>query len=878
MVSIPTSRDIGRIGTRSGRPSVSGPSVSVGAAIVNAGQAMTEVAYDLDALRQQETVDAINKRSLDTSTALTRFADEEERRFLKAQEESTESGIGFTRSYMEGYQQRANAFAKEHFEGLSDEQASGYLNQILGRGNALYEKAYSFESTAKSNFYDRTVNQGLDTVRGEIAGNAAPFEQLYSQGLTSINSADMPEAWKAERRAFWEQDAAESRWQWEYRKDPQAAVDALSNVRHTDVATGIVAAANSLGVDPEELATAISYETGGTFDPTKSGPTTKWGTHRGLIQFGEPQAEEYGVDWNDPVASQLGPNGAIVRYLREAGVEPGMGLLDIYSAINAGQVGLYDARDAQAGGAPGTVRDKVEQQMDAHREKAQNLLAGSYTPSQFDSIPYERRVQLASKGQTEIDQTLTQQRAAEKDRIGLVIAADPFSIDRETILSSPVLDNGDKAALIKSWNTATKDERDAGAFMAAVAAGNASVNPFDSNQTKVAEKAYDSMLRSAPEASRQAATQAFVEATGYIPKAEVAVIRQEAMSMDAAAFATSMVRARRMQTAAPEHFSSVDGFSGVRRDLERFEAYTQNMGYSAEDAASRILQSKTAEGQLNEELLGAQADKIAKEIEASAIASQFDDSFLGVARNPGAGADITTQNMLVSDYRQAFRERYLQVGDEDEAKALASADIKKTWGVSETSGSRQLMKFPPEMFYPPVSGAHTYLRDDAVETASDLGGAEPTNVHLRPWIDPSTGRNLTAEDVRAGRPPRYRLIYEREENGQTIIDMAPSTWAVPEEDITRLTEAENAKAMREAQESRQFQEETIAPVANEVFPLVQNALEGRAAPAIEDARRASRAGAAMGTMLERIEVNGDAPEAQGGVVMPGPINPQGRAR
>lgn len=142
---------------------------------------------------------------------------------------------------------------------------------------------------------------------------------------------------------------------------------------------GIIQTAEALGIDPVDLATAISYETAGTFDPTKAGPTTQWGQHRGLIQFGEPQAREHGVNWNDPVASQLGPNGAVASYLRSTGVQPGMGLLDIYSAINAGGVGLYNRSDANNGGAPGTVRDKVEQQMAGHRQKALGLI-GDYQP------------------------------------------------------------------------------------------------------------------------------------------------------------------------------------------------------------------------------------------------------------------------------------------------------------------------------------------------------------------------------------------------------------------------------------------------------------------------------------------------------------------
>lgn len=141
-----------------------------------------------------------------------------------------------------------------------------------------------------------------------------------------------------------------------------------------EIRNGIIATAYAVGANPVDLATALSYETGGTFNPTISGPTTQWGTHRGLIQFGEPQAAQYGVDWSRPVKSQLGPDGAVARYLVDNGFKPGMGLLDLYSTINAGAPGKYNASDANNGGAAGTVRDKVLGQMDQHREKALALL------------------------------------------------------------------------------------------------------------------------------------------------------------------------------------------------------------------------------------------------------------------------------------------------------------------------------------------------------------------------------------------------------------------------------------------------------------------------------------------------------------------------
>lgn len=141
-----------------------------------------------------------------------------------------------------------------------------------------------------------------------------------------------------------------------------------------EIARGILETANELQMDPLTLGTMISYETAGTFDPTKRGPTTQHGQHRGFIQWGEPQAREYGVDWSNPVRSQLGRDGAIVRYYRKNGWRPGMSELDAYSIINAGAPGRYGASDANNGGAPGTVRDKVKNQMGGHRAKAEALL------------------------------------------------------------------------------------------------------------------------------------------------------------------------------------------------------------------------------------------------------------------------------------------------------------------------------------------------------------------------------------------------------------------------------------------------------------------------------------------------------------------------
>ncbi len=133
--------------------------------------------------------------------------------------------------------------------------------------------------------------------------------------------------------------------------------------------------AQRLQVPPEDLATVISYETAGSFDPWQKGPVTKWGEHRGLIQWGEPQRQRYGVTQDMPFQSQV---QAAEQYLLDRGFRPGeMGLEDLYSTINAGAPGRMGASDR-----PGFNVARHVQEMEAHRPKAMAFLSQDQAQAQ----------------------------------------------------------------------------------------------------------------------------------------------------------------------------------------------------------------------------------------------------------------------------------------------------------------------------------------------------------------------------------------------------------------------------------------------------------------------------------------------------------------
>ena len=95
----------------------------------------------------------------------------------------------------------------------------------------------------------------------------------------------------------------------------------------------MISAAQTLGIDPRDLAAAISNETA-DFDPSiRGGKNNK---HIGLIQFGEDEQKQFGANQFQTFEEQM---VAVVKYLRTRGLKPGSGIEEIYRTINGGNPG-----------------------------------------------------------------------------------------------------------------------------------------------------------------------------------------------------------------------------------------------------------------------------------------------------------------------------------------------------------------------------------------------------------------------------------------------------------------------------------------------------------------------------------------------------------
>ena len=177
-----------------------------------------------------------------------------------------------------------------------------------------------------------------------------------------------------------------------------AGGNAVPSKNASEIQRGIIQLANKYGMNPVDVATFIRYETAGSMDPYKKGPTTKWGTHRGLIQMGDVQQRQYGINL-DPnkgdVSSVEEQFVAVGKYFDDVGF--GKWLADnpnatvhqkrlaMYASVNAGSPKKIHASDANNGGAPGDVSDKVAD-MYSENDNSHYAFAKQYMSQSYDVV------------------------------------------------------------------------------------------------------------------------------------------------------------------------------------------------------------------------------------------------------------------------------------------------------------------------------------------------------------------------------------------------------------------------------------------------------------------------------------------------------------
>ncbi|MER8455857.1 D-Ala-D-Ala carboxypeptidase family metallohydrolase [Mesorhizobium sp. M1300] len=376
---------------------------------------------------------------------------------------------------------------------------------------------------------------------------------------------------------------------------------------------------------------------------------------------------------------------------------------------------------------------------------------------------------------------------AYKDHIELGIRTGEIR-DPALILGSK-LNEGDQASLFEMLKTENKDNAGVDAIISAIGAGHkVAVNPFNSDVTKIADKAYNQFITAVPADKRDQASTVFVQSTGYIPDTLQANLRQGAASKNASELAASLSQADAVERMAPAAFTTIPG-SDVQTKLTDYRHLVNDLGMSGDAAAQELLRRNDPVVKVNREVLKPEAEKWVKKLTIGDVTDAFDPGIF--SSEPGAGIMPEQSSALLAEYREIATDAYYETnGDEGLAKARAVAEIKTRWNVSHISGAPNLMRLPPEKQYPPIGGNYDYLRANALETATTYAeplGHKVENVAVWPTAQ-------TRADIEANRPPRYRLFYRYSEDGQTRFDEVLSgPWGVDAAEMQKVSDETGAK-------------------------------------------------------------------------------------
>jgi hypothetical protein len=241
----------------------------------------------------------------------------------------------------------------------------------MGMGQEIKDFVGAFAAGYKMSSDAINTKEDRALARDELA-----IKEKYYEALILSNTA---EAKLKDAQANNIINPPESDWDKAYRFGVGKADGAIPSSSSTappsveEITKSVIEESRAYGATPEEqkfILAMYDYETAGSMDPWKKGPTTKWGEHRGLIQWGGPQREEYGVTQGMPVRDQV---KASLRYIKDRGYKFGSNnMVSMYATVNGGNAKAVNARDAAAGGAPGTVAEKVRNQFGPHIGRANN--------------------------------------------------------------------------------------------------------------------------------------------------------------------------------------------------------------------------------------------------------------------------------------------------------------------------------------------------------------------------------------------------------------------------------------------------------------------------------------------------------------------------
>lgn len=742
----------------------------LGGAIGNAAEQQNTLASRRLEMQRQADEFAANQQ-------FQRWQDDNALEFGQSQQKIDPSGKGFTDAVSSIYTKRSEEFLKTVPAALQPR----FQELVATARNQWIDKGAATEVDQRNNWYRTGITERQQTLQNQVFNDPAMFDAAKQDAYRTIDASGLSPAEKETLRKKTDEMFALTIGEREIRDaeaNPNSATGASSRL-------GVPA----VGGDAVETVVSkiIGVESGGRAN-AKNPNSSASGLGQFLDSTWVNMMRKYRPDIaggrsnQDIIALKTDPQlGREMtraytqensRFLASRGIQQTPG--NIYLAHFLGPAGAAQVLKAnpnapiesivgpQVVQANGFLRGKSASEVAAWASgkmgSAKGEVASVPTDPRFANLSLSQRLSLydqmqaaAQRGQTAIEAQQTAAYNSQKGALQLGIQTGEVS-SSEQILSSGMND-GDKATLISALRSRQGDQIAVAEAVAAFQNGGLTVDPYSTDGRKRVDAVGDVISKAVPGEQQQAAYEELVRQSGTLPQSVLNNIRAGADSQVAAEVQVAMQAASRFAQVNPAALGRREGGDAIQRKVDDFDYYVNTLNLDPSDAARRIAEQNDPNKVRDRKALEPAAKEFRKQLEGADIGAMFDDSFMGWRSNPNVGFTEGQAAGIAADYLAIAEEQfYLTSGNTELAKSRAEQEMKRLYGTSDIGGSKTIMKYPPEKYWPGMPGEsdpYGYAKDQLI---TDLAEAFPDDPLLNPkksgsgFVGTVNGRTVDIRD------------------------------------------------------------------------------------------------------------------------------------
>ncbi|MFN3247688.1 lysozyme [Roseibium album] len=679
---------------------------------------------------------------------------------LEAQQNLKPGAAGYTKSM----QAQFDTDAAKFIESLPDSAKAQAEIDVKNLRNRYTDRFTRTEQKESTRYFQEGIAEGSDQIAKNIRANPNTYDEALEQGRSLINESGLPRIEKEAALKAWERMASIA-W---VETLPAAERAQLFGASRVDAGSLIRAKEgfrtkaywdvnhHRVGYGSDTVTRADGSVEKVTKDTVITQADAERDLERRIEEFQVTAMKQVGAEaWQRlPPRAQAALTSIVYNY----GELPKR----LHSAVQSGDI------EQIAGAVEGLKSDNGGVNSKRRQEEANIIRGHAAIPNaspeiqeRLDSLSYEDQVKFSDQANRDLVSVASDR----QDGFRLQIATDPLTVDRQQIIDDPMLDDGQKASLINSLNSALKQgEKVRNAIDWVNTSGNG--NPLNPDDRNNADLVYEQAVEA--EQDPTVVARAITASKGVVPKTYVNDIRNGMRSNDAMQVGGAYERAAALYDINPQAVRGAENGQELEDAVTKWRLFTDGMGLDAMEAGQRLAELNSPEAlKAREAMLESQPVKdYLKEVEAGDIEGMFDQGLLSFT--PDLGADAEGRAVAVTEFKQLFKESLGEVGgDLDAAQELAFQRMSRNWGVSEFSphGSGVVLKHPTEKLYPPIGeDGHKYVRDQAKAVLEEEG------IDARRFF--LVGNQYTVADERAGRPPRLTVVYDDQDGVRQQLNTA----------------------------------------------------------------------------------------------------------